>query len=235
VASVSSPIATQIPQAVGAAYAARLRGDGAATLVYFGEGATSANDFHVGMNFAGVWKAPCVFLCRNNQWAISVPRERQTASESIAVKALAYGMPGVKVDGNDLLAVHKVTREALERARRGEGPTLIEAYTYRLVGHSTSDDPRVYRKDEEVERWKPLDPITRMRAYLGRRGLWDDARDAAWPREVEEQLKNAIKDAESAGRPPIESMFEEVFSALPWHLVEQREEALSFGPFPELR
>jgi 2-oxoisovalerate dehydrogenase E1 component alpha subunit len=140
-------------------------------------------------------------------------------------------MPGVRVDGNDLLAVYKVTREAVERARRGEGPTLIEAYTYRLTGHSTSDDPRVYRQDAEVEKWKALDPIPRLRAYLTRRGLWDDAKDAAWTREVEEQIKNAVKAAEAAPRPSVESMFDEVFSQLPWHLREQREEALSFGVF----
>ena len=150
--SISSPVGTQIPQAVGAAWAAKIKKDPVVVLVYFGEGATSEGDFHVGMNFAGVFKTPCILVCRNNGYAISVPRSRQTASESIAVKAKAYGFPGVRVDGNDILAVIKATQDAANRARSGEGPTLIEAVTYRQGAHSSSDDPRAYRPDDEHEK-----------------------------------------------------------------------------------
>ena len=162
-ASISSPIATEIPHAVGAAWAARLKGEEMVSLTYFGEGATSAHDFHTGLNFAAVRKIPVVFVCRNNGWAISVPREKQTASETIAQKAIAYGMRGERVDGNDLLAVHAATRRARARAAAGEGPTLLECVTYRVEGHSTSDDPRVYRPAELVEPWKKKDPILRVR------------------------------------------------------------------------
>src|SRR5207249_2505916 len=136
--SISSPIATQVPQAVGGAWAARIRGDDVVVLTYFGDGATSASDFHTGINFAAVHKVPLVLVCRNNGWAISLPRERQTASETIAQKAIAYGMRGERVDGNDLLAVCGATKRARARAAAGEGPTLLECVTYRLEGHSTS-------------------------------------------------------------------------------------------------
>lgn len=229
--SISSPLGTQIPQAVGAAWAAKLKGDDVVTLVYFGDGGTSTNDFHVGANFAGVFKAPAILFCRNNQWAISVPVARQTASETIAQKAVAYGIAGERVDGNDLLACIAVTREAVERARRGEGPTLIEAVTYRMEGHSTSDDPRVYRKDDEVAPWRERDPIDRFKKYLLRRGLVAEASDAALRREVDEEVRAAAAEAEKAGPPPLESMFDEVFARRPWHLEEQREEMLSLGYF----
>ena len=145
------------------------------SMVFFGEGTSSTGEFHVGMNFAGVWKAPCVFICRNNGWAISVPREKQTAAKSFAAKAVGYGMPGVRVDGNDILAVLQVATEAIERARAGEGPTLIEALTYRVQGHSSSDDPSVYRDPKEPEIWEKRDPLNRLRAYMRHRGLWTEA------------------------------------------------------------
>jgi pyruvate dehydrogenase E1 component alpha subunit len=155
--SISSPVGTQITQAVGFAWAAKIRRENAAALVYFGDGATSSSDFHSGMNFAGVFKVPCVLLCRNNGWAISVPVERQTATKTFAEKAAAYGMPGVRVDGNDLFAMVSVTRRARERCERGEGSTLIEAITYRMGGHSTSDDPKAYRGSDELETWAARD------------------------------------------------------------------------------
>ena len=158
----SAPIATQLPHAVGAALAAKIRGDKIVTLTYFGEGATSANDFHTGMNFAGVYKTPTIFFCQNNQWAISVPVEKQTASESIAIKAQAYGFEGVRVDGNDILAVHRTTKEAADKARAGGGPTLIEAVTYRMGPHSSSDDPKRYRSDQEVEEWQKRGPACKI-------------------------------------------------------------------------
>jgi pyruvate dehydrogenase E1 component alpha subunit len=227
--SVSSPIGTQITQAVGFAWAAKLKKDPLVALVYFGEGATSSNEFHNGMNFAGVFKTPTVFFCRNNGWAISVPTERQTASESFAQKGVAYGVPGVKVDGNDLLAVIKVTREAVARAARGEGSTIIEALTYRLSGHSTSDDPKAYRPDATLDPWRRLDPVTRVRKYLERAMGWTDQHDEAIAQEIEAELKEAIKVAEATPAPSLDSLFEDVFAELPWHLREQREE-LRKGP-----
>jgi 2-oxoisovalerate dehydrogenase E1 component alpha subunit len=152
--SISSPIGTHIPQAVGAAHAAKLRGEDTVVLASFGDGGTSSLGFHSGLNFAGVWKSPVVFLCQNNGWAISCSVEEQTASDGFAIKGEAYGVPGVVVDGNDLLAVRKATLEAAERARAGEGPSLIEARTFRMGGHSTSDDPKRYVPAEQIEHWK---------------------------------------------------------------------------------
>lgn len=224
-ASISSPLGTQIPHAVGLAWGAKLRGEDVVSLVYFGEGATSTNDFHTGMNFAGVSRAPCLFLCRNNQWAISVPLAKQTAASSIAAKGEAYGMPGVRVDGNDLLAVIAATKAAHERARRGEGPTLIEAVTYRLEGHSTSDDPRAYREDEEVKVWRQRDPLLRMKAYLEAKGLWSPGEDDALRGEIDGELRRAVERAEKAPRPPLGSLTEGVYRDRPWHLAEQQAEA----------
>jgi pyruvate dehydrogenase E1 component subunit alpha len=221
-ASISSPIATEIPHAVGAAWAARLKGEEMVALTYFGGGATSANDFHTGLNFAAVRKIPVVFVCRNNGWAISVPLERQTASETIAQKAVAYGMRGERVDGNDLLAVHDATRRARARAAAGEGPTLLECVTYRIEGHSTSDDPRAYRPIELVEPWRKKDPILRFRRYLVGRGLVDDAADARLRDEIREELQQALREAEAfAPKPPLESLFEHVYAEPLWQQREQ--------------
>ena len=220
--SISSPVGTQIPQATGMAWAARILGDPVVVCVYFGDGATSEGDFHVGLNFAGVFHAPVIFFCRNNQWAISLPTERQTASGTIAVKARAYGIRGVRVDGNDILAVYRVTKEAAERARAGEGATLIEAVTYRLGAHSSSDDPRRYRPEEEVETWRRRDPLLRFREYLIRRGLWDEDRDQALQEETREKIQAAVREAEAQGPPPLDTLFEDVYHELPWHLEEQR-------------
>jgi pyruvate dehydrogenase E1 component alpha subunit len=227
--SVSSPIGTQITQAVGFAWAAKTKKEDLVSLVYFGEGSTSSSEFHNGMNFAGVFKAPTVFFCRNNGWAISVPVERQTASSSFAVKGVAYGIPGVRCDGNDLFAVYKVTRDAVAHAAAGKGPMLIEAMTYRLSGHSTSDDPKAYRKEAEVEQWKKRDPITRLHKHLVSRGLWDDAKQRDLEAKIDVELKDVIATAEKLPPPALESMFDDVYAELPWHLREQRQALLS-GP-----
>lgn len=219
--SVSSPIGTQITHAVGAGIAAKIKGDKVATFVYFGEGATSSNEFHVGANFAGVFKAPTVLFCRNNQWAISVPFNRQTASGSIAIKALAYGIEGVRVDGNDLFAVYKVTREAIERARSGGGATLIEAYSYRLGGHSTSDDPRVYRKDDEVAPWMKKDPIERVKKFLLKKKWIDEGSDKKMRDAISEEILAGVARAESIPPPPLASMFEDVYAEMPENLKAQ--------------
>jgi 2-oxoisovalerate dehydrogenase E1 component alpha subunit len=224
-ASISSPIATEITHAVGAAWAARIKGEEMVALTYFGEGATSAHDFHTGLNFAAVRKIPVIFVCRNNGWAISVPREKQTASETIAQKAIAYGMTGERVDGNDLLAVHRTTRRARARAAAGQGPTLIECVTYRVEGHSTSDDPRAYRSADEVEPWKRKDPIARVRRFLEARGALDPAADRRLADELRELLQAALREAEAhPAKPPLESLFEEVYAEPLWQQREQAEE-----------
>lgn len=227
--SVSSPIGTQITQAVGFAWAAKLKKDPLVALSYFGEGATSSNEFHNGLNFAGVFKVPVVFLCRNNGWAISVPSEQQTASAGFAVKGIAYGIPGVRCDGNDLFAVVKVTRDAVLRAARGEGPTLVECMTYRLSGHSTSDDPKAYRPDAVLEPWRRKDPLARLRKHLDARSGWSDAQQNALEAEVEVELREVVAVAERTPPPSLDSMFDDVYAELPWHLVEQRAE-LRKGP-----
>jgi 2-oxoisovalerate dehydrogenase E1 component alpha subunit len=230
--SISSPVGTQITQAAGFAWAAKLKKDDLVTLVYFGDGATSSNDFHGGMNFAGVFKVPTIFFCRNNGWAISVPAERQTASATFADKGIAYGVPAVRVDGNDLFAVVSVVRQAMDRAIRGEGPTFIEALTYRMGGHSTSDDPNAYRGSDDLAAWAVRDPIERIRRHLVNLGEWDDEREAAFKKEVEGRLREAVQVAESTERPALETMFEDVYDRLPWHLEEQRAE-LRAGPRPD--
>jgi 2-oxoisovalerate dehydrogenase E1 component alpha subunit len=221
--SISSPVGTQIPQAAGTAQAAKISGKDDVAIVYFGEGATSTGEFHVGMNFAGVWKSPCIFFCRNNGWAISTSREKQTASRTFAVKALAYGMPGVRVDGNDLLAIIQATSEAAERARRGEGPTMIEALTYRRGAHSSSDDPSVYRDPAEPKQWEASDPIERFRRYLAKKGLWTEAWQKELAESIDKEIVAANEHASHLGTPPVESLFEDVFEELPWHLREQKE------------
>lgn len=233
--SVSSPIGTQIVQATGVGMAMRIKRDRRCALTYMGDGATSSNDFHTGLNFAGVYKAPVIFICENNGWAISLPVSKQAASETMAQKAVAYGMPGVRVDGNDALAVYKVTRDARERALRGDGPTLIEAITYRIAGHSSSDDPRRYRPDSWVEQCSKHDPVLRLRRYLEARGLWDDEKEEALKAKCRDDVNDAVKEAERVPRPELESLFSDVFAEMPKALREQYEAektARGEGRFP---
>jgi pyruvate dehydrogenase E1 component alpha subunit len=209
---------------VGVAMAAKLQKHDTVAMAYLGDGATSSADFHSSMNFAGVYKAPVVFVCQNNHWSISLPTEQQTASESIAVKAVAYGFPGVKVDGNDVEAVYAVTSEAVERARSGEGPTLIEAETYRMGAHSSSDDPTRYRNPAEVELWKKRDPLERLRQKILSAGHWDDSRDVKLKAELLQSINSAIAEAEALPNLSSETLFEDVYAEEPWHLREQRDE-----------
>ncbi|OGL43200.1 MAG: pyruvate dehydrogenase (acetyl-transferring) E1 component subunit alpha [Candidatus Schekmanbacteria bacterium RBG_13_48_7] len=236
--SISSPIATQITQAVGAAMAARIKKDKIVVGTFFGDGATSAHDFHTGMNFAAVYNAPVVFVCNNNQYAISSPVKKQTMSESIAIKALAYGMEGHLVDGNDVLAVFAKTKAAVDKAREGGGPTLIEAYTYRLGPHSSSDDPGRYRSKEEVDKWLKNDPIARFRHYLQTKRLWDNNKDKTLHDEITQQINDAVKRMEKVLPPPLSSIFEDVYAEMPWHLKEQmhelKEEAKKRGTFKNM-
>src|SRR5437870_3283508 len=228
--SWSSCIGTQLPQAVGAAMAARIKGDRTVIAAYMGDGATSEGDFHVAMNFAGVFKAPVVFVCQNNHWAISVPTAKQTASESIAVKAVAYGFPGVKVDGNDTVAVYGAMKEAVDRARSGGGPTLLECETYRIGAHSSSDDPTRYRDEREVEQWKKRDPLELLRSRLQAWGLWTARQEDELRAQVLEEVNGAIAEAEKKPDPPRESLFDDVYANVPWSLREQREELLASPP-----
>jgi pyruvate dehydrogenase E1 component alpha subunit len=222
--SISSPVGTQIPHAVGTAMAARIAGRDDVALAYFGDGATSTGAFHVSCNFAAVRKAPCIFLCRNNGWAISSPKSVQTITPTFAQKAIAYGMPGVLVDGNDALALAAVTAEAVARGRRGEGPTLIEARTYRRGAHSSSDDPSVYRDPGEPREWEPHDPIARFRRYLVAKKLWTDEDDVNFRGRLEAELTKLLAEVEPLPAPAQASMFEDVFRDQPWHLREQAAE-----------
>jgi len=223
---ITIPVATQLPHAVGLAYAAQYRGDDVVVMAYFGDGATSEGDFHEALNFAGVWHVPVVFVCQNNQWAISVPLKKQTHSRTIAQKALAYGLPGIQVDGNDVLAVYAAAREAVDRARAGDGPTLIECVTYRLGVHTTADDPTKYRTDEEVAMWEQKDPLTRFRAYLEKRNLLE----ANLEQRIDEEIAEAVRRFESA--PPADplTMFDHVYAELPADLKAQREEMAARDP-----
>ncbi len=220
---VSVPVGTQTLHAVGAAWAAKIKGEKIVTLVFFGDGATSKGDFHEAMNFAGVFKIPTIFFCQNNQFAISVPRSLQTASKTIAQKAIAYGFEGIQVDGNDLFAVFTATKEAVEKARSGQGPTLIEGVTYRFGPHTTADDPTKYRTEEEVEPWKPLDPLVRLRYYLKGKGLWDEGVENKLTEEAQKEIDQAVKEAEAVPLPPVEEIFNYVFAEMTQPLKEQLE------------
>jgi pyruvate dehydrogenase E1 component alpha subunit/2-oxoisovalerate dehydrogenase E1 component alpha subunit len=230
--SWSSVIGPQVPQAVGAAWAAKLKKHSTVTVGFLGDGATSEPDFHNAMNFAGVFKVPCVIVCQNNHWAISVPAERQSASATMAVKGRAYGVPSIRVDGNDVLAVYRVMREAVDRARAGQGPTFVEALTYRIGAHSTSDDPTRYRSQEEVDLWMQRDPLARLRKHLVHKGLLDDAADATLEQELNAEIATAIAAVESVGPPARETLFDDVYASRPWHLEEQRQELARSGPAP---
>lgn len=220
---LSIVLASQIPQAVGLAYAMKLKGEkDSAVVTFFGDGSTSEGDFHEGLNFAAVWKAPVVFVCQNNQWAISTPRKKQTRAESIAQKGIAYGMPSIQVDGNDVLAVYKATRDALDRAYRGEGPTLIEAVTYRMMMHTTADDPTKYRDDAEVKEWEDKDPIDRFRVYLTKKRLWNKKKEEELLKEITEQITNAVKEFESPVNYPADAPFDYLFGTKVEAIEEQR-------------
>ncbi len=222
--SWGSCIGSQLPHAVGIAFAAKLQKHDTVAMAYLGDGATSSNDFHSSMNFAAVFKAPVVFVCQNNHWSISIPTHRQTASESIAVKAVAYGMPGVKVDGNDPQAVFAACAAAVERARSGGGPTLVECETYRMGAHSSSDDPTRYRDQAEVDAWKLRDPIEATRAKLFKAKGLTEAADTMLRSELLEEINAAIKEVERLPNPSHSTLFEDVYFDLPWHLQAQQEE-----------
>lgn len=219
---VAIPVGSQIPHATGVAMALKAQKKKAASIVYFGDGATSEGDFHEALNFAGVFQAPVVFLCQNNHWAISVPVGKQTAAETLAQKAIAYGIAGVRVDGNDVIAMHAATAEALERARAGKGPTLIEAFTYRMGDHTTSDDAKRYRPAGEVEAWAKKDPIARLQKLLEKMGLWSAKWEEQLRAEAGAKVEEAVRKLESVALPPTTDMFDYVYGELSERLKEQR-------------
>jgi TPP-dependent pyruvate/acetoin dehydrogenase alpha subunit len=216
--SWSSVIGTQIAHGVGAALAAKQRGLDEVHAIYFGDGATSSNGFHSGLNFAGVWKAPCVFVCIDNGWAISVCSREQTAAASYADKAIAYGIPGVDVDGNDALACYRETRKALERARSGGGPTLVVLKSYRMMGHSSSDDPTKYRDAGEVAHWAALDPLERLERYLIAKKVLASGDRARITEELFTEIDREIHTQESAAPMALKTLVEDVYADVPRHL-----------------
>lgn len=225
---VSIPVATHLPHAVGTAWGMKLRKKRSAVVVYFGDGATSKGDFHESCNWAGVFRLPVVFLCQNNQWAISVPVEKQTAAKTLAQKALAYGFPGIRVDGNDVFAIYRATKEALAKARSGGGPTLIEAFTYRLEHHTTADDSSRYRSQEEVEAWKKKDPLLRLERFLGSRKLLTEGGKGKIWEQARKGVEAAVARAEAAPKSEPGEIFDSVFAQLTPNLEEQKKGLLEF-------
>jgi pyruvate dehydrogenase E1 component alpha subunit len=225
---VSIPVGSQITHGVGIAYAMKyLAEKDSAAVIFFGDGGTSQGDFHEGLNFASLWRAPVVFLCQNNHWAISVPRSKQSYSKTLAQKAIAYDLPGIQVDGNDLLAMYKATREALDRAYAGEGPTLIEAVTYRLMMHTTADDPKKYRSEGEVQEWWQRDPILRFKLYLEKKGMWNDSQQADLEDEIKKEIEAAVKEFEQKGDFKPDAPFDHVFGTEQEEIEEQRADFLA--------
>jgi pyruvate dehydrogenase E1 component alpha subunit len=224
------PIATQIPQAVGAAWAAKLKGEESVAVAYFGDGATSEGDFHEGCNFAGVFQVPVILFCQNNGYAISVPFSRQSATETVAEKTAAYAFEGVRVDGNDVLAVYDAMRQAVSKAKTGGGPTLIEAVTYRKGSHTTADDAKRYRPEAEVKEWvEQKDPLQRYVRLLKAEGLLSDADELAWEAECKERIDLGIREAESATPPPATHMFEHVYAQMGSNERRQRQQCEQGG------
>lgn len=224
VVSWSSCIGTQLTHAVGVAWAAKIRGESGISAACLGDGATSSADFHSALNFAQVFRVPCVFVCQNNQWAISTPASRQTATATFAERASAYAMPAERVDGNDVCALYIAFGRAAERARAGLGPTFLECVTYRVGPHSTSDDPTLYRSESEVAAWRLKDPIERLGRELTLRGALDPEQARAIDRALEAELNTALEQVEALHPPPRASLFDDVYRDLPWHLQEQRRE-----------
>ena len=215
-------VGSQPLHAVGLAWAAKLRREPSVAITYFGDGASSQGDVHEAMNFASVFKVPCIFFCQNNHYAISLHRSRQYAAPSLAVRGLAYGMPGIQVDGNDLFAVYAVTKEAVDRARAGGGPCFIEAVTYRIGAHTTADDPTRYRDAKEVEEWRQRDPIDRVRRYLVARGLWSEAEEEKLQEELSAEIEAAIEAVEKMPSPDPDHVFRYTFAEMTPQLKEQQ-------------
>ena len=223
------PIATQTLHAAGAALAFKIRNEPRCALAYIGDGGTSEGAFYEAMNVAGVQKLPVIFYVVNNRWAISVPIEQQTAAQTLAQKGIAAGIPGIQVDGNDILAVRAVLEQALARARRGEGPTVVEALTYRLSDHTTADDASRYRDTAEVQRNWELEPMKRLRAYITQLGLWDESKEQALKSECSQQVDEAVRDYSRTPKASVTTMFDHLFANMPKRIAEQREQAVQLS------
>jgi len=228
VVQTSSPIGTKIPHAAGCAYAMKLQKEKKVAVAYFGEGATSEGDFHAGLNFAAVRKAPAIFFCRNNGYAISTPCSRQFASDGVAPKGIGYGITTYRIDGNDVFAIHETVTKARQHCLEGKGPVLIEAMTYRLGAHSTSDDPTLYRKEEEVKSWEEKCPILRLKRYLEHNQLWDAKQEKAYLTQIGNEISTAITIAKETPKPSLKSLFEHVYFEMTPALKEQYEESKAF-------
>lgn len=222
-------VGSQTLHATGFAWAAKIKGEDAVTLCFFGDGGSSEGDFHEALNLAGIWKVPIVYVCVNNQFAISVPRTSQSASKTLAQKAIGYGFPGIQVDGNDVLACYVAAKEAIERARAGQGPTLIEMLTYRLGPHTTADDAKRYRPEAEVQAMLPKEPLVRMRKYLEKKGLWNAAQQAQLDQELTDEIEEAVKlyEHELAAIDVLEP-FEHIYAEKTPDLAAQKEQAAEF-------
>ncbi len=223
---VTIPVGTQTLHAVGVGYGMKYRETDDVAMVFFGDGATSEGDFYEAINFAGVFGTPTIFVCQNNQWAISVPRSHQTRAETLAQKAIAAGIPGIQVDGNDVLATYAAAQEAIERARDGDGPTLIECVTYRMSVHTTADDPSRYRSEDEVEKWEKRDPLPRFQQYLKDKGLLTDDDVEELEDEIQAEIKEAVGRAEKQMKEldeDVMNMFDHLYAELPPYVQEQRE------------
>lgn len=233
---VSVPVGSHPLHAVGIAWAAKIQHKNIAVLTYFGDGATSEGDLLEAMNFAGVFKAPCVFLCQNNQWAISVPVSQQTASETLAQKAIAFGFEGIQVDGNDLFAVFKATKDAVEKAKQGLGPTFIECVTYRMGDHTTADDASRYRTQQEIDAWKLKDPIDRVKKFMMKKGFWSESEDQALQAKAVAQVEEAVKTYENTPLDSPSAIFNFMYAEKPWQLKEEEDELLEeVGPAAEVK
>ncbi len=222
--NVTVPVATQIPHAVGRAWAMKMKKEKTVSAAFFGDGATSRGDFHEAMNFAGVFHVPCVFICQNNQWAISVPFRKQTAAKTVAQKAIAYGFSGIRVDGNDIFAVYRAVKEAVEKARKGGGPSLVECLTYRMGDHTTSDDAKRYRTMQDVDVWRKKDPIVRLEKYMMKKKILTKASKLRVWEEANAKVDKAVKDYEALPKPDPRDMFKYVYKEMPQELQEELKE-----------
>lgn len=225
---ISIPIASQYSHAAGIGMASQIKGEDDVAVAYVGDGGTSHGDFHEGLNFAGAFNAPVVFIIQNNQYAISIPRKKQTASETLAQKAIACGIEGIQVDGNDIFAMYNATKKAIDKARDGGGPTLIEAYTYRLGAHTTSDDPTKYREDSEVEPWLKKDPLIRFEKYLKEKKLLDDKWLEETRKELEDDVTKVFETMEKEQEYKVEDIFKYHYETMPPQLEEQMNDYLEF-------
>lgn len=221
---INIPIGSQISHAAGLAYASKVQNKGEVAVVYIGDGGTSHGEFHEGLNFGAVFNTPMIVIVQNNHWAISTPRKKQTRADNIAQKAIAYGIPGIQVDGNDVLAMYLAVTEAAKRAREGNGPTLIEAVTYRMGSHTTNDNPKLYRKDEEVLEWEGKDPHKRFRQYLLNRNLLTEEEDQKLQDELNQYVLDVFAKVEKSGLIPLEDVFKYTYAEMTPQLVEQYEE-----------